>query len=428
MSTRRTLLLYCHMLLLTLSAHAQVQIDTLGIGWSKTSVNAVAFRKNSVTSFNDMIYVSYYDSTGHVVLAFKPGRERPWSSVRTSLKGNVADAHNSISMITDGEGYLHVAWDHHNSKLNYCRSKGPGSVALTKPMKMIGKNENSVTYPEFHRLENGDVVFLYRDGESGSGNLVMNLYDVKKHKWKRVQSTLIDGENERNAYWQAVASPDGTIHLSWVWREEPDVATNHDICYARSRDGGVTWEKTNGEKYTLPIRASNAEYAMTIPQQSELINQTSMYATDDDQPVIATYWRKEGTTVPQFFVVWYDGTEWKHEQVSQRTQPFSLKGAGTKSLPVSRPLVGALGSATDPKPVLIYRDNERGHMITVAMKTRKGWTFRDLVPNVESAWEPTFDIEAFPHFMRLFVQDVGQGDGEKLSSKKATPVVLMTIQ
>ena len=50
------------------------------------------------------------------------------------------------------------------------------------------------------------------------GNLVMNHYSVKEKKWNRVQDVLIDGEDQRNAYWQLYVDEQGTIHLSWVWR------------------------------------------------------------------------------------------------------------------------------------------------------------------------------------------------------------------
>ena len=44
----------------------------------------------------------------------------------------------------------------------------------------------------------------------------------------RVQDVLIDGEDERNAYWQLYVDEAGTIHLSWVWRETWMVETNHE--------------------------------------------------------------------------------------------------------------------------------------------------------------------------------------------------------
>lgn len=407
----------CHtvLLLITTTANAQ-HVDTLGLGWSKTSVNAVIFRRNSITSIGDLRYASYYDTNGNVVLGVQKG-SRPWMISTTTLKGNVADAHNSISMILDGDGVLHMAWDHHNSKLNYCKGSAPCSI-MPGPA-MVGRDEERVTYPEFYRMPNGDLIFLYRNGESGRGNLIMNRYDLKSKTWHRVQDNLIDGENQRNAYWQAHVSKNGTIHLSWVWREEPDVATNHDLCYARSRDGGKTWERSTGEKYKLPIRASNAEYAIKVPQQSELINQTSMSSTPGGKPIIATYWRKPGTTVPQFFVVWHDRKNWKHEQVSQRTTPFSLKGGGTKKIPVSRPMIVS-------KDMVIYRDNERGHMVTIARRRKKGWTYKDLIKVSDSSWEPSGENTSGQ--LRLFIQDVGQGDGEELADKQPTPVVIMTIK
>ena len=56
------------------------------------------------------------------------------------------------------------------------------------------------------------------------------------------------------------------MHLSWCWRETFDVATNHDLCYARSADGGNTWTRSDGTPYQIPINADTAEYALRIPQ------------------------------------------------------------------------------------------------------------------------------------------------------------------
>lgn len=66
-----------------------------------------------------------------------------------------------------------------------------------------------------------------------------------------MHNVLIDGESQRNAYWQSCIDKEGTIHVSWVWRVTWDVATNHDMCYAKSEDGGVTWTKSNGKHYKL---------------------------------------------------------------------------------------------------------------------------------------------------------------------------------
>ena len=228
-----------------------------------------------------------------------------WQTNRTQLTGNTEDAHNSISLAVDRDGFLHLAWNHHNSPLQYCHGLRPGSLELDRPQSMIGDRETRVTYPEFYSLPGGKLLFLYRDGVSGGGNLILNQYDVKTKKWTRLQDNLIDGEGERNAYWQMAVDVKGSIHLSWVWRETPDVATNHDMCYAKSTDGGRSWRRSSGAHYQLPITARTAEYVWRIPQGSELINQTSMAADSSGRAYIATYWRPHEESVPQYFVIYH---------------------------------------------------------------------------------------------------------------------------
>jgi hypothetical protein len=61
-----------------------------------------------------------------------------------------------------------------------------------------------VSYPEFYRLPDGNLLFLYRDGGSGRGDLVMNRYEVATQAPGRgCTSHLVSGEGRRNAYWQA---------------------------------------------------------------------------------------------------------------------------------------------------------------------------------------------------------------------------------
>ena len=266
------------------SEHAR--LIPIANGWARNQVNTVIFRRNSLTTHGRSQYVAFYDSYKRVILAKRRLGAEHWQIKRTQYKGNSEDAHNSISIAVDGDGFLHMAWNHHNSPLQYCRSIRSGSLELEPMVAMVGKNEERVTYPEFYSLPGGNLLFLYRDGVSGGGNLVLNHYDLKKKRWIRVQDKLIDGEGERNAYSQMAVDQKGIIHLSWVWRESPDVATNHDMCYARSSDGGKTWQKSSGEQYQLPITAKTAENVWRIQQGSELINQTSMYADARSRPYI----------------------------------------------------------------------------------------------------------------------------------------------
>ncbi|WP_229519392.1 BNR repeat-containing protein [Massilia rhizosphaerae] len=396
---------------------ARPQLSDVAPAWAANSVNTVVFRKNSLVTAGDTQYIAFYDSDRYVVLGRRKLGTRAWTLHRTQYQGNAADAHNTISIMVDGAGYLHVAWDHHDNRLRYAKSVRPGALALGDRQPMTGQDEDAVTYPEFHRMPDGDLLFLFRNGASGEGNLVVNRYDVRTGTWHRLFSNLISGEGERSAYWQAFVDGRGTIHLSWVWRESPDVSSNHDLAYARSRDGGRTWEKSDGERYVLPITAATAEYAVRIPTGSELINQTSMSADRDGRPYIATYWRDRDSRVPQYRIVRRTAAGWQVTTLGFRHTPFSLAGGGTKAIPIARPQIMIDSTRPRPAGVLVFRDAERGNKVSVVTITdfdRPTWSIRDLDEASVGAWEPTFDTELWRDKgeLDLFVQDTSQVDGE----------------
>jgi hypothetical protein len=418
-ATRRQL--HFALLLSTLAASlsAQARLVPIATGWARNQINAVVFRKNSVASFGGFQYAAFYDADSHVVIAKRKLGLTEWQMMTTAFTGNTADAHNSISIAVDGRGFLHLSWNNHNRPLRYARGSLPGSLELDEATMIGDRLEVRVTYPEFYHMPNGDLMFLYRDGASGSGNLVLNRWNAKTGSWYRVQTNLIDGENKRNAYPQTTVDRKGTIHISWVWRESPDVATNHDLCYARSNDGGKSWVRSNGEKYQLPITAATAEYAWRVPQNSELINQTSMAADANGNPYIATYWRDQNSTVPQYRLVYFDGKKWQASQVGERRTPFSLSGGGTKRIPISRPQIVIDTRDGKPKAILIFRDIERDSRVSAAVcddLPRCTWKIRDLSDSSVGMWEPTFDQALWnsKQELHLFTQFVGQGDGETL--------------
>lgn len=401
-----------------------VPVDT---AYAATSVNVAVFRANSVVTSGGRQYIAYYDRDGYVTIARRELDSLRWEIERSPYRGRVEDAHNVISIMVDGNDVLHASFDHHGDSLRYCRAIAPGSLTLGPLEQMTGSLEQDVTYPEFYRLDDGNLLFVYRSGASGRGNLVMNRYDTATGRWTRLHDTLIDGENERNAYWQLCVDPAGTIHLSWVWRETWMVETNHDLCYACSHDGGLTWQRSDGTPYSLPISISTAEIAWSIPQSSELINQTSMSTDNLGNPYIATYWREDGDTVPQYRLVWHDGTTWRQRAVSRRTTPFSLAGGGTKMIPISRPRMVIDGSEL----IYITRDAERDSRVTLYTGRLDSDEFEiaDVTDYSVGAWEPTYDTELWKQSGRLhlYVQPAGQGDGERVSDYAPQPLSIIEI-
>lgn len=399
-------------------------------GWANNSVNAVIFRKNSLVTFQNYQYAAYYDAEQFVVLAKRKTGDKTWHIQKTQYKGDATDAHKSISIIVDGSGILHVAWGQHNNDLNYAKGVAPGALQLGEKMAMVSKKENKVSYPEFYKLPAGDLLFFYRDGGSGNGNLMINRYSVKSKRWKRIQDGMIDGEGERNAYWQVAIDKSGALHLSWVWRESPDVASNHDLCYAKSLDGGLTWQKSTGEKYSLPIIESNAEYALKIPQKSELINQTSMYADEKGKVFIAGYWRTIPDEIPQYHIVFNDGRGWKVNALTFRKTAFSLSGGGTKKIPISRPQIIIWPNGKQYAAGILFRDAERGSKVSIAINQDIGsnnWQIEDLTSDSVGDWEPSYDTELWKdkNMLNLYLQNVTQVDGEGKAESKPTAVKVL---
>ncbi len=393
------------------------RVTTAGKGWANNSINTVVFRKNSLVSYRNTQYIAWYNKDGFVVLGKRILPSGKWQLFTTQYKGDMNDAHRSISIMLDGDGYLHLCWDHHNNSLNYCRGVAAGSLQMTGKISMTGSLEDRVTYPEFYRLPNGNLIFLYRDGQSGNGNLIINRYDIHTKQWKQLHNNLIDGENQRNAYWQACTDKKGVIHLSWVWRESSDVASNHDMCYAQSADGGDTWTKSTGEKYQLPVNAGTAEYILRIPQRSELINQTSIYADEESHPFIASYWRDQDDSIPQYHILYKTGDTWQVQNPGFRKTAFTLSGGGTKRIPVSRPQVISWKNGKVNTVAVVFRDEERGSKISMAINndiSKNKWQVKDLTQESVGSWEPTYDTEWWKQkkLLHLFVQFTDQKDSE----------------
>ncbi|NJD11981.1 MAG: neuraminidase, partial [Gemmatimonadetes bacterium] len=406
-------------------APASVHRVPIGPGWARSSINAVIFRGYSLFTHAGTQYAAWYDGAGRMMLA-KRQRGSDRGEIRpTRYSGNVQVAHNAISIAVDGRGVLHVAWDHHGQPLNYARSTAPGSLELSERLAMTGDREDQVTYPQFTPLPDGGLLFLYRAGGSGRGDVLLNRWHVTSGRWGSVAHPLIDGEGVRNAYPNPlVIDARGNWQLSWVWRETPDVATNHDVLYAVSPDEGRSWRSSAGRPYPLPITAATAEVARAIPQGSGLINQTSMAVDATGRPMIATYWRPSGSDVPQYQLLWRADGEWRSSRIGERRQPFRLEGEGTRRIPLSRPLVlaGDGGAA-----YVVFRDEERGAGIMVACSTdaaRSDWRIREIDAEPVGLWEPSYDPVVWQQhrILHLFHQLVGQRAAAALDDVGPQPV------
>jgi hypothetical protein len=219
----------------------------------------------------------------------------------------------------------------HCVPLIYFRTTQPHDItSLQRVPAMVGRSEDRCTYPRFLRGAAGELLFTYRDGRSGNGEQIWNVYDRENRAWRRLlDQPLFSGEGERNAYFQGpVRDRQGMFHICWVWRESPDCATNHDLSYARSKDL-VHWEKSSGEPLALPITLATAEIVDPVPVHGGIINGNTVIGFDNQGRPIISYHKFDAAGKTQLYNARREAEGWKIYQTSQWDYRWDFSGGGS---------------------------------------------------------------------------------------------------
>ena len=381
---------------LRVSPDSGLLLEHIGDGYAGNAVNVMPFRHGAMASWCEgratQVFCAFYDRDGQIVAAHHDGES--WGIQPTGFQGNPADAHNAISLVVDGAGYVHMAWANHNGALAYARSSRP-LCASFEQRDIPGFSGRRITYPEFYRQPSGDVLLLCRDGQSGSGDLMLARYGVSSELWRLRSEALVSGEGACSPYWQACVDAQGRLHVSWTWRDSSDANSNHDVCYLVSSDEACdAFLDGRGESVALPCTPASSVPIVDIPVGSGLLNQTSMTCDRLGNPAIAILWRNKSCM--QYGIVSKRDASWRLCDTGIRSTDFAVRGRGTRRLPCSRPLL--LAKATeDPELILVFRDDERGGGICVAHLCGQGdaWICRGidtLVSQDVGSWEPNCDI------------------------------------
>jgi hypothetical protein len=276
----------------------------------------------------DGLYVGFYDAQRHMVIGRRAPGEREWTLHRTDERIGW-DSHNSIAFGFDRAGGLHVAANMHCVPLRYWRTERPGDVtSLKRVRQMTGEAERRCTYPRFLHGPDGQLLFLYRDGGSGNGRRLINAYDEETHSWHRhVGRPILSGQGKVNAYPAGIrADSNGLFHIAWVWRDTPDCSTNHDVCYARSRDL-KHWETSDGRPLDLPMTPGNCEVVDPIPARGGLLNNIKLGFDAHDRPLIA-YHKFDADGKTQLYIARREDRAWSIHQVTDWDYRWYFKGGG----------------------------------------------------------------------------------------------------
>jgi hypothetical protein len=274
-------------------------------------------------------YVAYYDAKHQMTVTVRKLGERQWQTIK--LPSQIGwDAHNYVTMAMDGNGDLHVSGNMHCVPLVYFRTGTPGDVATLAPMPMIGKNEDRCTYPVFLNDAKERLVFHYRDGRSGNGRELFNVYDPQLRTWSRLmESPLFDGEGKRNAYAGGpLLGPDRRFHAFWVWRDTGDCATNNNLSYARSPDL-VHWETAAGEPVELPLKLGTKGLIVDpIPSGGGIINGGERLCFDSQRRPMLVYHKSDSQGNMQLYAARFAEGRWTARVLTAWDKPVKFSGFG----------------------------------------------------------------------------------------------------
>lgn len=288
-------------------------------------------------------FVAYYDKDRRMMVAGRRSGDGSWTKVHPEGKhlphrkrdSNVTawDSHNYLELAMDRDGHIHLAGNMHNDPLIYYRTTRPFDItSLQRIDRMTGDREGEVTYPVFFKNPAGDLLFRYRDGGSGRGSDIYNIYDPDTKTWRNLLSApLLDGQGKRNAYaLDPVLGPDGFFHLVWMWRDNPDCSTNHTLSYARSRDL-IHWEKSDGTPVELPLTLERGEVIDPAPVKGGLINMTFNLGFDRDKRPVVVYHRYGQQGTSQVFAARPSakGNPWQITQISDWDFRWNFSGWGS---------------------------------------------------------------------------------------------------
>lgn len=265
-------------------------------------------------------FAAYFDRNRMMTVASREIGSKKW--VKKTLPNQLMwDSHNSVRLGIDEAGYIHVSGNQHVHPLAYFRSTKPYDVSsIVEINEMLGVDEDRVTYPNFFNDKSGSLLFSYRSGTCGNGNILINRFQPEELKWERnLEKPLFEGiekNDDRAAYHHWVKGANGDFHFVWMWRWTPMVETSHHICYATTSDL-KSWKNAAGETVSLPFRPDNEKVMVdNTPSKGGLHNSRyRLILTKNDEPIIG-YVKYDEAGLTQLYLARFIKGKWVSKKIS----------------------------------------------------------------------------------------------------------------
>jgi hypothetical protein len=174
------------------------------------------------------------------------------------------DAHRNPTLMLEDTGYLYVFFGAHNHPTKVLRSDRP--YAIDSWQKCATIIDPKTSYPQPFQLQPDEIFVSYREATCGWRSRLSTNHAAT---WE--EPIDIVAFEECAIYAVSIAATGDyprKIHLTWSrlgGGTEEEIRTKHlwarryNIYYACSEDGGLTWQRSNGALYDLPIVEETAE-------------------------------------------------------------------------------------------------------------------------------------------------------------------------
>ncbi len=293
-------------------------------------------------------YIAYYNANRNMVVGQRnldeenfqlhvmPPTYRETSNGTSTVLG--WDSHNFVTLGIDKEGFIHLSGNVHVHPLTYFRSTAPNDIStLEQVFEMVGTEEKRTTYPHFMLTKEGELLYHYRDGGSGNGNEIYNIYSTETKQWSRLlDEALTDGQGLMNAYQtQPTIMADGWYHMYWVWRDTPDCSTNHDLSYMKSPDL-KSWFNAFDEPVDLPATFDQKHLIVDpIPVKGGIINLAAKLCLDENNKPVFVYHKYDPEGNIQLYIAHTKNGEWIYKQITDWDYRWEFSGNGSINVEVS---------------------------------------------------------------------------------------------
>lgn len=316
----------------------------------------------------DKFYVAYFDASHNITVASREFQADKWNIAHPLGKWlpdknrfmhqTEYDSHNYLTLAMDRAGHLHLSGNMHRDKMVWFCSEKPGDIHSLLPFPMTGQREDSVTYPLFFYGRDGELLFRYRDGESGNGDDIYNRWNEESRSWQRLLDLpLLSGGGECNAYARLpVFGPDKQWHMIWMWRDTPHCETCHDLSYARSPDL-LHWFTYEGTPLHLPVTPQRGDRVDPSPVRHGLINMSQNLGFDVSGRPLVTWHRYDAAGNSQAWIARPSGGRWHTTQISHWNFRWDFSGAGSiaPEVTISAPV------ASENRIIVSFQHGENEH-------------------------------------------------------------------